>query len=1673
MFRFFLALLLCVAGALAAPTINEVQSTNTSLPDAYGQSMDWVEIYNPTEDPIDLTDYYLSDSKSNKLKFRFPATTLAAGGYLVVWCGQAAEFPITSPYPSGQVRASTFNISSGGEPIVLTAPDGTTVVDEFPALAIGTNLAVGRSLGRGTGENAAVLYFFNAPTQGTANTTSGIEAIPLDPPSVSLQGGIYTSNQSVTINSPVADTTIRYTLDGSDPTATSPAYTSALALGPGGNNATTYSWIPTNQNAASGSPYYDEWQAPNGSVARIHVLRTRAFKTGSAPSPIVTKSYLIDPSGTNRHSLPVVSIASDPANLFSDQTGIYVYGNNTYTDPAMDGYWANYYQSGSEWERASHIECFEADGSLLLEGPVGIRINGNTTRNRPRKALRIYNRNPAGDTTWTTSGRLFPDRATESWDTFLLRTAGNDWNQSLFRDALVSAIAAPTRLDRQAARPAVVFLNGEYWGLHNLRERIDEGWFFHNYGVSEEQFALLEVTAGSPNFLNPDSAESWPFLDMGNPALLDDYKDILARAANNEFADEAGYETLSARIDLENYIDYNAVTIWSGNTDWPGNNVLLWRTTNATTSQETAPRLDGRWRYILKDNDFALGLNLPYVPGYSSNPAEMAFFDTLAYATSPVETTFANKEIATRLLRKALDNPHFKNQFVNRFADLLNTALSANATTAQLDAHIAAYSPGIAEHAARWPTPLNWTTEVERIRTYLQTRADAVRSHIATKFQTAPASLTVDVNPAEGSVTLNSLTLNATTPGVAFPWTGVYFNGIPVTLTAKANPGYRFVSWSRDIDDSALVTASDSASNYSSWFDGSTAGSGFGRWALYTSTADSNKAGTFLDNARGGWGFYANDDEWALMVRPLNSAMQVGQTFSARIRHGSVESGGLVSFALCNLDGRNLFYLHCVGEVFTYRINNVQTSIPVTSEPLDLEVTLLADSAFTARLTPVGGTSYTYNGTLVAESDRAVQSLVSYNYNAGSGSAADVFISSLEVSSSVANSDGFTHYSDNSSLSVSLTTDTAFEATFEREPATTLAIQTPAASIPGTAFSSLLVKAVNSIGDVDGNYNDATVTLTITGPDGFLQTLQSPTVSGIAAFPDVILPAAGQYSFSATSGNLTTASPLAYTPHATARFLPASTASWNTPANWDIQAVPNNDLATATFTAPENQAANRDATLEAAVTIASVVFENGATTFRNRINGTLGNPLTFSSANGTSSITVTGTGTGYANIEVAAGVVVQNDIILDIQNATAGNAEYGALRLQGLWSGPGGFLKRGSGLAGITGTGKTFSGNITIEQGVLTFSEPAISSSAAASYTVQPGGQLRLSSTGNPRNYLFSGPIHLAGNGRSGVPDNENLGVLGALRLETGTTGAYAFIEGAVVLTADADIHIPAENTLTLNRTLSGNQTLSKSGGGTLHLPVSTSGFGGGITVNRGTLHLGADLTSNNNTLALAAESTLTGNGTWGGLLRLPSGSILAPDLATGPLQTALAEIAIGSLVSLTTTDQTASGLYPLLTVADSPTELTHLSLAASPALHPETRLVLDGGTLFALVAATPREAWLLENSLALDSTEEADPDSDTFPNLVERALAMNPTSADPALPVSLLPDQGAFVFTYRVARGQTDLQVIPQYTTSLAGDWTDTASELHDNEHPAYQIRRVSVPAGTSGFLRLRIAQP
>lgn len=743
--------------------INEVLSSNdSSKQDEDGDYSDWVEIWNAGAEAVDLTGWGLSDSVSNPFKWTFGDVTIQAGEFLVVWASDKNRPAVTN----GNALHASFAISAGGEEIVLTAPGGE-LVDRFEPIAIPTDYSLGRQPD-GTGPWK---YFANH-TFGAANATTGYDAI-LAAPAFSVPGGLYPTNVEVALSTVETGAVVRYTLDGSEPTEASPVFTNALVLGSKAGTPNDLSEIPTNLDPNPGPPYYEGWQRPAGEVFKFHVLRARTFRTGAMASPAVTQSYLVDAAGTNRFTLPVVSLATDAGNLFADDVGIYTPVNG------------NMWQSGSAWERPGTLEFFEPDGTCAFNETIGVRLHGNTTRSRPRKALRIYARGAS-----PFEYQIFPDKPVAEFDTFILRNGGNDWGNGVIRDLYLQSLAENARLDRQFGRPVLVFLNGEYWGLHDLRDRFDDGYILRHYGLDEDEFVQVEIDYAA-------SASYVPIYDEGFEALASDYSNLWDFARTHDLADSNHYAAVADRLDVGSFIDFFQANIFFANTDWPGNNLRAWRSVATNRAPDAPAYLDARWRFMLYDTDFGFGADFEYVPGRD----EFAQHDTLAYAASPVQTYVPNHPDSTLMFRRLLDNTDFRQAFVVRFCDQLNTAYSRAHVTNRWAQWVALVAPEMDEHAARWRQPTNWNNECDRIRAYGEQRTDAVWGHVRNYFGlAAPVDLTLAVtNAAAGFVRINALDLDTGTSGFAgYPWTGAYFTNYPVALAAQARSGFQFVEWRQD-----------------------------------------------------------------------------------------------------------------------------------------------------------------------------------------------------------------------------------------------------------------------------------------------------------------------------------------------------------------------------------------------------------------------------------------------------------------------------------------------------------------------------------------------------------------------------------------------------------------------------------------------------------------------------------------------------------------------------------------------------------------------------------------------------------------------------------------------------------------------------------------------------------
>ncbi|MCC5842395.1 MAG: autotransporter-associated beta strand repeat-containing protein, partial [Opitutales bacterium] len=645
----------------------------------------------------------------------------------------------------------------------------------------------------------------------------------------------------------------------------------------------------------------------------------------------------------------------------------------------------------------------------------------------------------------------------------------------------------------------------------------------------------------------------------------------------------------------------------------------------------------------------------------------------------------------------------------------------------------------------------------------------------------------------------------------------------------------------------------------------------------------------------------------------------------------------------------------------------------------------------------------------------------------------------------------------------------------------------------GVAPGLLEVRAVDEDGALDPDFAGA-VTLSLLG-DGVLSgTLTAAAVDGVATFDDwVVTGPDGVFELLATAPGLTPAVSDALLLSTFPVFLPGGDGDWTVGANWTSVLFPNGTGLGAFVPAPA--LGDRNVNLRAPVSIGSLIMDTGETAFRNRLRDrSTGNTLTFNGGGVPALLRITGTGEGFVELQNEAGTVLATDLRLAVENAV-GDAEYGALRLRDGWSGPGGLIKEGPGMASLTGGDKNFAGAVWIEQGVLALTEPSVPANASG-VTVLDGGQLRLvsaSSESNPvRIYTFGGTLSLSGFGRSGVEEGEGMGILGALRYEPGSFGNFAEVSSAVVVAADAGIHVSGENTLALTGSLGGSGDLVKSGGGSLVLGNAPSTFTGAIEVERGELRLGGtNLSGNASTLSVVAEAALGGTGQWGGAVVLAGGSALSFDFAAGLPASApliLGEWSAGGAIAVEValpagvTGPQRVTLIDAGAFATAPgAEVGNWVLSGAEAF-PLSRLERAGEGLVLLLAATPFDLWTLENfggSALADpaiSGPLGEPLGDSVPNLLKYALGVGALERVDTEALSSGLDVGGHLFLrFRRDPAKADIVYVVEASADLL-DWTETLYDsgidlIPNNDGAHMVVSDSTAPSpGSPRFLRLRV---
>lgn len=633
------------------------------------------------------------------------------------------NIPLVAPHHTN------WQLSADGEEVALTRPDGSQA-DYFEFGIMPRDVSFGRQP-----DDVGEFFYFAQPTPRGPNTTPGASEFLL-PPAFSHPAGFHQNTISLTISSPTPGAEIRYTLDGSEPNAGSLLYTTPLSLSSRAAAANVLSTIPTS----------GDWAPPAGTVFKGWVVRAGAFKAGALPSAVTTATYFIDPRGRGRYSVPVISLATDRANFFDNQIGIYVPGNTG----------ANYSQRGEGWERPIHVEMVEGDNRVAFAQDADVKIHGNTSQNFRIKGIDLDGTGGKGRGPFL--HRIFPNRARTEFEHFLLRPSGHDHHMAFMRDEFMQAIAAETGAESQGARACVVFLNGEYWGLHYLKEK-EDAEFVSFYG---------NTPIDGMDFL-----EGYAAPRAGDTAH---YNAMIQFMANSDLSRAENYAHVKTQMEVANYMDYKACEVFFYR--WDIGNHRFWRPKTP----------DGRYRWLQFDNDVGWG-------GFWTSYPAWTFNMLSAVLTPDGGLNGHANETTTFLLRRLLTNAEFKRDFINRFADLLNTSLLPARTIAKINEHAAVLEPEMAEHTARWRAPeslASWRGFVQQLRDYANNRPASVRQHIIQQFGLqGTAQVTASISKADaGTAWVSTVAVTNTTT-----WTGTYFRGNPLVFRAEPRAGHRFLGW--------------------------------------------------------------------------------------------------------------------------------------------------------------------------------------------------------------------------------------------------------------------------------------------------------------------------------------------------------------------------------------------------------------------------------------------------------------------------------------------------------------------------------------------------------------------------------------------------------------------------------------------------------------------------------------------------------------------------------------------------------------------------------------------------------------------------------------------------------------------------------------------------------------
>ena len=680
--------------------INEIQSANIDMfIDPSFNYGGWVELYNPTDQTVSINKFYVSDDADNLKKFRLPynAGTIPAKGFKNVWFD----------HTSVNVSQVSFKLDYDGGTIYISNEEGELIAEQtYPE-------AVPRTSYCRTLDGGNTWGITSVPSPESANIPGWFASERLEAPIVDKDGQLFTGKLTICVNIPEGANLI-YTTDGTTPTLS--------------NGTESKTGVFT--------------------ISSTTTFRFRLFKAGMLPSEVVTRSYLYN---DKNYELPIISVVTDPVNLYDDSIGVYVKGVNGRPGNGQ----ASPHNWNMDWDRPVNFEYILPTGEMVINQEVDFAMCGGWSRSwTPHsfklKAQKIYEGRNSLDYPF------FSDKPYLKHKTLQIRNGGNDYYCRI-KDAALQTIIRTSgiEIDGQAYQPTVHFINGEYIGVINMREPNNKHFVYANYGFDDEEIDQFEMS--------PDSG----YCQMcGTEDSFLKWYDLSADAAN-----EDTYDEICNMVDIDEYINYMAAEFYLGGTDWPQNNVKGFR-----------PRMEGgKFRFVLYDLDGTFATTSPFS---TFENKQIYTFDRL-YGCEVNNITEEIKFVT--IFINMLENDKFRKQFIDTYCMMGGSVFEPSRCNEIINSLTDVVDDMMSYEGA---SP---NSTADQLKSGLSNRRQSMTSALVNYWRmrldsSNKISANLSANIPEARIMINGLEVPTNK-----------FNGdlfAPVTLSTKAPAGYRFVGWS-------------------------------------------------------------------------------------------------------------------------------------------------------------------------------------------------------------------------------------------------------------------------------------------------------------------------------------------------------------------------------------------------------------------------------------------------------------------------------------------------------------------------------------------------------------------------------------------------------------------------------------------------------------------------------------------------------------------------------------------------------------------------------------------------------------------------------------------------------------------------------------------------------------